>query len=268
MHHARRRLTFGMLCLILLPAGRVAAQAPAPGNGYPLKLAPRPTTAEITEADLQTRLYIFADDSMQGRQFGREGNFKGTAYIAQELERLGLQPAGDAGTWFQGLPAVVRKYTDRSELSADGQPLRWNIDYLAVPGRTPARPFESAQAVYGGVVGDTLAQISAEQAAGKLVILTPAPAGATPAGVARGRPGFGVPPRFAGAAAIATVDLETLRASRARPRARRWTWRRGARPRAPPSTTRPAPEPRGRAAAAAFARDAPDHGRGRGPVAG
>jgi hypothetical protein len=32
----------------------------------PLKFAPRPTTAQITAADLMTRLYIFADDSMLG----------------------------------------------------------------------------------------------------------------------------------------------------------------------------------------------------------
>jgi hypothetical protein len=35
---------------------------------------PTPTTAAITPADLQTRLYIFADDSMQGRLLATAGN--------------------------------------------------------------------------------------------------------------------------------------------------------------------------------------------------
>ena len=36
------------------------------------------TSPAITARDLRTRLYIFADDSMMGRQFGTEGNLKGT----------------------------------------------------------------------------------------------------------------------------------------------------------------------------------------------
>ena len=75
-----------------------AAQSP---SVLPLKLAPRPTTPAISEADLMTRVYIFADNSMMGRQLGREGNMKGTAYIARELARIGVEPAGENGTYFQ-----------------------------------------------------------------------------------------------------------------------------------------------------------------------
>ncbi|MGH7460306.1 MAG: hypothetical protein ACRERX_21600, partial [Pseudomonas sp.] len=96
----------------------------------PVKLKPRPTTDAITEADLMTRLYIFADDSMQGRQAGRVGNMKGTDYIARELRRLGVQPAGDNGTYFQALPATLRKYTDKSKLGVNGQALRWLTDFV------------------------------------------------------------------------------------------------------------------------------------------
>ena len=72
--------------------------------GNPPTVTPAPTTAAITVRDLQIRLYQFADDSMQGRQVGRIGNMKGTNYIAAEVKRLGLQPAGDNGTYFQVLP--------------------------------------------------------------------------------------------------------------------------------------------------------------------
>src|SRR5579872_2489861 len=46
---------------------------------------PQPTTAAITAADLMTRLYIFADDSMMGRETGTQGHIKATNYIEHEV---------------------------------------------------------------------------------------------------------------------------------------------------------------------------------------
>jgi len=80
---------------------------PRPGwvdDTPPRTHAPRPTVAAITEEDLRTRVYIFADDSMQGRASGSEGFRRAADYIARELTRLGLQPAGDSGSYFQYLP--------------------------------------------------------------------------------------------------------------------------------------------------------------------
>jgi hypothetical protein len=71
---------------------------------------PKRTSAPITAADLRTRLYIYADDSMQGREAGTIGNYKATAYIAAELARLGLEPAGDNGTYFQNIHATNARY--------------------------------------------------------------------------------------------------------------------------------------------------------------
>jgi hypothetical protein len=196
-----------------------ASQSPAQTNDLPLKHAPRATAAEISEKDLRTRLYIFADDSMQGRQFGREGNMKGTAYIASELKRLGIEPAGDNGTYFQALPITVRKYTDKSTLMVDGRALRWNEDFVAVPARSP-RPLANAQVVFGGVSGDTINVITKEQAAGKIVLLAPAQRNAAPAFGGGGGGGFGGGAaaqfrnrQFADAAAVVTADLDDLSAS-------------------------------------------------------
>jgi hypothetical protein len=219
MQHARtavRPVAIAIFALILpqaaLPAS-ARAQQQTSEYGYPLKLAPRPTSAAITVADLQTRLYIFADDSMMGRQTGREGNMKGTAYIARELARLGIEPAGENGTYFQSLPYEVRRFTPNSTLSIDGRPLRWLTDFVATPGAVAPRSLARAQAIYGGTAGDTAHQITAEQAVGKLVVLSPAPPGQRggPAGARGGRRGGGAPPnRFANAAGIALVDLDPL----------------------------------------------------------
>ena len=52
------------------PEGGAPTDAPAEGA---LKHSARPTSADITAADLMTRLYVFADDSMQGREAGTPG---------------------------------------------------------------------------------------------------------------------------------------------------------------------------------------------------
>ena len=62
------------------------------------------TTAEITPADLERRLFLIAHDSMMGRESGSDGDFKAAEYVASEFRRLGLEPAGERGTYFQTVP--------------------------------------------------------------------------------------------------------------------------------------------------------------------
>ncbi|HET6762023.1 MAG TPA: hypothetical protein VFH27_00090, partial [Longimicrobiaceae bacterium] len=71
-----------------LAALRAAAPAAAQGP-LPLKRAPQPTVPAITAGDLMSRLYVFADDSMRGREAGTPDNLRGTAYIERELRRIG-----------------------------------------------------------------------------------------------------------------------------------------------------------------------------------
>ncbi len=206
------------LSTLLLAAGPIVAGAQGKGKlniyGNPERLAPAPTTAAITERDLQIRLYQFSDDSMQGRQIGRIGNMKGTDYIAKELKKLGIAPAGDNGTYFQVLPYHLKKVTDHSRLTANGNPLKFGDEWVAIPGARPPRPIANADVIFGGVTGDTTQQITAAQAAGKFVVLLPAapPAPGAQGGGGGGRGGFAGfgPNRFADAAAVATVDLDAL----------------------------------------------------------
>ena len=199
---------------LALPTGTAAAQDKVNQYGNPPRLAPAPTTAAITPRDLQIRLYQFADDSMQGRQVGRLGNMKGTTYIAAEMKRLGLLPGGDNGTYFQVLPYHLKQYTSHSRLTYNGNPLAWMDEWVAVPGARSPRPIPATgvEVVFGGVMGDTSRQIAASQAAGKFVVVLPAPPPTTPPGFGPGGGGFRFPPasRFAEAAGVATVDLDAL----------------------------------------------------------
>src|SRR4051812_24313254 len=161
------------LSLLALGVPAIAGAQKLNKYGNPQKLAPTATSAAISVHDLQTRLYQFADDSMLGRQVGRVGNWKGTAYIAAEVKRLGLLPAGDNGTYFQVLPFHTKRFTNHSRLTVDGNPLTWEKDFVAVPGTRAPRPISSVPVIFGGVENDTTRQISAAQAAGKFVVVLP-----------------------------------------------------------------------------------------------
>src|SRR5262245_46425753 len=149
---------------------RLAAAQAAPRE-LPLKHAPEPTSAAISAADLMTRLYIFADDSMMGRRVGTEGHQKSTAYIEREVRRLGLVPAGDSGTYFQNLPVVSRTMVGAQTLTAGGTTFKPWVDYLPRDNGPTARAVENAPIVFGGFFGDTSKMISPAAAAGKFIVL-------------------------------------------------------------------------------------------------
>ncbi len=136
--------------------------------------APRPTGPTISAADLMTRLYIFADDSMQGRETGTEGNRRGLRYIERELKRLRLTPMGDNGSYLQEVPLVRRGWNSDFIASVDGGavPLSpWtDITPLPIRGATP-RDVNGAVFIYGGTVEDATKALTAEQLSGKIVVL-------------------------------------------------------------------------------------------------
>ena len=175
-----------------------------PAGPLPRTHAPRPTSAEITAQDLMTRLYVFADDSMQGRATGTEGYRKGTDYIAGELRRLGLQPAGDGGTYFQALSS--RAIGDGTRVQAAGRDLVLWTDYAPLLGAGSPRAIDGARAVYGGLLNawQEGTPLPADQVAGRVVVLSvPADGAINTAALSRVVRG-----PLSGAAAVALAGLE------------------------------------------------------------
>jgi hypothetical protein len=179
------------------------------------------TEAAITPADLTTRLYIVADDSMLGREAGALGNVRVTNYIAAEMQRMGLRPAGDDGTFFQTVPIVIARIDSTRQLAVDGAPLALGTDvlpfYAGIAGRTlpvgaTTRSLDGARVVYGGQIGGPL--ISPRDAAGKVVIFTVAPS-------ATGQRDWrffirGPLTQYADAAGIASATLDAVSANTVR----------------------------------------------------
>ena len=167
----------------ILRGGFVAVALFAPATGVTqsrlqFKLAPRPTTEAITADDAMTRLYIFADDSMMGRRAGEPGGLKGTAYIEREVRRLGLTPAGDSGTFFQAVPLVTRAVDFGSPLKADDEQIVVGTDILATGLSGMPASLDGAQVIFAGDATDPSKSIPAEQATGKVVMVTSSSAGA------------------------------------------------------------------------------------------
>jgi len=173
-----------------------AAQRPA----LPLKFTARPTVTAITPADLMSRLYVFADDSMMGRAAGTIYHDKGTTYIANELARLGLQPAGDNGTYFQQIP-LLKSVATGSTISVDGRTFSIWRDYLPRDNGPTARAVAGAPAIYGGAYGDST-MIAPALTAGKAVVIS------VPRGWQANRPAL--TQRYIDAAALVVVSLDSI----------------------------------------------------------
>ncbi|HSG08730.1 MAG TPA: M20/M25/M40 family metallo-hydrolase [Longimicrobiales bacterium] len=90
-----RRLAPAFAVLAVLAA--LAACSPAPDTSAPDQ---RPSLADeglSREQRLRNLLGALADDSMMGRRTGTEGAAMAARFVASELERYGVQPAGESG---------------------------------------------------------------------------------------------------------------------------------------------------------------------------
>ena len=203
-------LLFMMPCaaraqVIREPTKRPASIAPAsdPRAELPIKYVGPSTTAPITAGDLMTRLYIFADDSMMGREVGTKYNLMGTAYIEREVRRMGLVPAGDNGGFFQDLPLYSYALDPSSSLSAGGEPLRAVDDYLPMTREERRIDFSGLTVVYAGDTSDSTTWV--REIEGKVaVVRIPAPGVLVP-NLVKLRMNLGR------AAAVLIVSLERIR---------------------------------------------------------
>jgi hypothetical protein len=83
---------------------------------------------------LRAHVEFLASDALEGRGTGARGGDLAAKYIAAQFERLGLEPAGDDGTWFERIPLRGRRFT--SSLAAVGGPaLEAGSDFVGyLPG--------------------------------------------------------------------------------------------------------------------------------------
>ncbi|MFL5561489.1 MAG: M28 family peptidase [Gemmatimonadaceae bacterium] len=154
----------------------VAACATAPATTPAPAVTPAAASrSAITPADLRARLYTYADDSMRGRQAGTVDNIRSTAWIAERVKRIGLQPAGDNGTFFQDVPLGRRALVQNASFVVDGTPYTLWTDFgpYDVGGTAPS--IDGVGTVFAGRLADTAHMAPPSAGAGKIVIVRPAP---------------------------------------------------------------------------------------------
>ena len=78
----------------------VSGAAPAPS-------AAAASVSSVGESDVRRLLGALAHDSMEGRATATIGSERAARFIADELGRYGVQPAGDSG-FFQRVPVALR----------------------------------------------------------------------------------------------------------------------------------------------------------------
>ncbi len=175
----------GTFALVTLIAEGLSAQqhCPATASGpLPLKYQGGPTVAAITACDLMARLYIFADDSMLGREVGTPAHLRATAYIEHEVRALGLKPAGDSGGYFQNIPVTARTFDSASTITVAGSIFHGATDFVAATsGRV--HQLVDVGVVFAGSILDTTNIPALDKTLGKLLVFLPPPPGTDEAAI-------------------------------------------------------------------------------------
>lgn len=93
----------------------------------------------LRPSSLMGHIRFLADDALEGRAPGTRGDRLAQAYIASQMEGLGLQPGGDSGTYFQHFPvlsltvdpSLTVTITSRNQ----SMTLQYGSEFVGAPGK-------------------------------------------------------------------------------------------------------------------------------------
>ncbi len=141
-----KRLVSLLLALCAVPA---LAQRP------PLVTPAEKSAADVIVPDvLRAHVRFLAHDLLEGRGPGTRGDALGQAYIASQLEGLGLKPVGSDGSYFQrfdlvGITSHPGGMTFRAPQGT--AELKFHEDFIAVSGvQAPEAKLEESELVFVG----------------------------------------------------------------------------------------------------------------------
>jgi len=128
---------------------------PALAQRTPLVTASEKSAADAIVPDvLRAHVRFLSHDLLEGRGPGTRGDALGQAYIASQLEALGLKPAGPDGSYFQrfdlmGITSHPKGMTFRAPQGT--AELKFHEDFIAVSGvQAPEAKLEESELVFVG----------------------------------------------------------------------------------------------------------------------
>jgi Zn-dependent M28 family amino/carboxypeptidase len=131
--------------LVLSPIATARAQKPAQPS------AAARVAAAVSADVLRGHLEFLADDALEGRAPGTRGGGLAQKYIASQFRRLGLEPAGDSGSYFQRVPIISLTPTPKLAVVASAAAqLAWKDDYVLWSMRNDSSVSVRGEAVFVG----------------------------------------------------------------------------------------------------------------------
>jgi Zn-dependent M28 family amino/carboxypeptidase len=135
-----------------IPLALLALLAPLPLAAQ-RAAAPDARIASMVRADaLWAPLRFLADDLLEGRGTARRGGDLAVLYLASRFMDLGLEPAGDSGTYLQHVPIVALNPSPTLAVSggAPARDLRYLDDFVAWAERPDTLARVNAEVVFVG----------------------------------------------------------------------------------------------------------------------
>ena len=132
----------------LLLASALALPAAAQTRATPATQVAR----ALSPTAYMAHLRYLSDDALEGRAPGTRGGDLAAKYIAAQFERMGLEPAGDNGSWFHRVPIVTHDPTPTLTVTgiANAPALRYKDDYAVWSMRDDTLSTASAPLVFAG----------------------------------------------------------------------------------------------------------------------
>ncbi|MBB1473109.1 MULTISPECIES: M28 family metallopeptidase [unclassified Luteimonas] len=136
-----------VLCLAIAAALAACDRAPAPaaGTGAAVPATAAATHAfsgELSKDDFAEMVKTMASDAFEGRAPGSPGGEMTVEYIKAQYERIGLEPGGDNGSFFQTVPMVETTADESTVLRMDvaGKPSELTFGTDMVIGTRTGEP--------------------------------------------------------------------------------------------------------------------------------
>ncbi len=137
------------LAIAVFSTTLACSQAPPAPSGE-VAAPSGPAESEIDERAIDAHIQMLASDAFEGRAPGSRGGELTAQYLATTLATLGLEPAGDAGSYLQQVPIIESVVGRAFTLSVPGRTYRYGDDIVAFSGVEAERVQVQGEMVFVG----------------------------------------------------------------------------------------------------------------------